>query len=116
MIDRNPSFERMALDAGFENMFAFSENGFEITMTDEADMTEKLYRFYKLATRSVYSFERTELRVMQAKCDGDNEQFLNMVSNLIGSWNEELEALKQQASPKWNQYNCPFVDQCHRID
>ena len=116
MSDRDPSFERMAIDAGFENMFTFPENGFEIAMTDEADMTEKLRRFYKLATRSIYSFERTELRVIQAQCEGDNERFLNIVSNLIGSLNEELNTLRSQPAPTWNQYNCPFVDQCNRVD
>ena len=33
-------------------------------------------------TQSKYSFERTELRVLQNSCEGDNEKFLNLVADI----------------------------------
>lgn len=72
MTERNVSFEQLALEVGFENAYSFPDNGFEIVFTDEVDMTAKMLELYKRATRSAYSFERTELRVIQNECAGDS--------------------------------------------
>lgn len=47
-------------------------------------------------TVSKYTFERTELRVMQNQAK-DNEEFLNMVADLVGSLTEERDKWKEQA-------------------
>lgn len=48
---------------------------------------------------SKYSFERTELRVLQNSVD--NETFLNLVSNMIGSRNDEIKHLKDESYKSW---------------
>lgn len=45
---------------------------------------------------SKYSFIRTELRVLQNTCDGDNEKFLNLLADSIGKLEEKVEALKTE--------------------
>lgn len=45
-------------------------------------------------TQSIYSFERTELRVLQSKCEGDNEKFLNLVADIVGKLTQERDQLK----------------------
>ena len=47
-------------------------------------------------TQSKYSFERTELRVLQNMSAGDNELFLNQLADIIGQSDEEIEKLKTQ--------------------
>ena len=47
-------------------------------------------------TQSKYSFERTELRVIQNMCAGDNELFLNQLADMIGQRDEEIKKLKTQ--------------------
>ena len=49
-------------------------------------------------TQSKYSFVRTELRVLQNTCNGDNEKFLNLLSDNIGSRDEKIEELKLKLS------------------
>lgn len=44
-------------------------------------------------TLSKYSFIRTELRVLQNTCEGDNEKFLNLLADMIGSRDEKIETL-----------------------
>lgn len=44
-------------------------------------------------TKSIYSFERTELRTLQNMCDGDNEKFLNMLADIVGNLTKERDAL-----------------------
>ncbi len=46
-------------------------------------------------TNSKYLFERTELRVLQNSVD--NETFLNLVSTMIGSKNDEIKQLKDKS-------------------
>ena len=50
-------------------------------------------------TNSKYTFERTELRVLQNTVD--NETFLNLVSNMIGSINDEIKNLKDDSHKSW---------------
>ncbi len=64
---------------------------------------------------SIYSFERSELRVMQIMCEGDNEKFLNMLADLVGGQAEQIRRLKEERQG-WTPMNCPCVDRCHRID
>lgn len=45
---------------------------------------------------SKYSFIRTELRVLQHTCGGDNEKFLNYLADSIGKLEEKVEALKTE--------------------
>ncbi len=45
-------------------------------------------------TQSIYSFERTELRVLQNTCEGDNEKFLNLVADIVGKLIQERNQLK----------------------
>ena len=45
-------------------------------------------------TQSIYSFERTELRVLQNKCEGDNEKFLNLVADIVEKLTQERDQLK----------------------
>ena len=45
---------------------------------------------------SKYSFERTELRVLQNICNGDNEKFLNLLADSVGRQNEKIQELKDQ--------------------
>jgi hypothetical protein len=45
---------------------------------------------------SKYTFERTELRVLQEMCKGDNEEFLNAVAELIGRRDEKIKKLEDQ--------------------
>jgi hypothetical protein len=45
---------------------------------------------------SKYIFERTELRVIQATCDGDNELFLNTLADMIGKRDEKITQLEEQ--------------------
>jgi hypothetical protein len=49
-------------------------------------------------TLSKYSFYRTELRVLQNMCEGDNELFLNQLADTIGKRDEEIQNLKTQIS------------------
>ena len=49
-------------------------------------------------TQSKYSFERTELRVLQNTCDGDNEKFLNLVADIIGHQDEKIRDLEDRAT------------------
>lgn len=46
--------------------------------------------------QTIYSFERSELRVLQEQCYGDNEKFLNVLADLIGNLNVEKERLKYE--------------------
>jgi hypothetical protein len=62
---------------------------FEICATIEAQLQEN-------SVISKYSFERTELRVLQNFCNGDNEKFLNLLADSIGRQNEKVEELKNQ--------------------
>ncbi len=45
-------------------------------------------------TQSIYSFERTELRVLQMQTEGDNEKFLNQLADIIGKLTQERDQLK----------------------
>ncbi len=45
-------------------------------------------------TKSIYSFERTELRTLQNMCDGDNEKFINMLADIVGNLTKERDELK----------------------
>lgn len=47
-------------------------------------------------TQSIYTFERTELRVLQNQCEGDNELFLNLLANMIGKRDRTIQQLKSQ--------------------
>ena len=47
-------------------------------------------------TLSIYSFERTELRVLQNTCEGDNEKFLNLLADIVGEQAEKIEELKNK--------------------
>lgn len=49
-------------------------------------------------TQSKYSFERTELRVLQNTCEGDNEKFLNLVADIIGRQDEKIRELEDRAT------------------
>jgi hypothetical protein len=49
-------------------------------------------------TISKYSFIRSELRVLQNMCEGDNEEFLNQLADMIGNRDEQIKQLKQQAA------------------
>lgn len=49
-------------------------------------------------TQSKYSFERTELRVLQNSCEGDNEKFLNLVADIIGRQDEKIRELEDRAT------------------
>lgn len=49
-------------------------------------------------TPSKYSFIRTELRVLQNTCEGDNEAFLNALADMFGQREEQIEKLKKQIS------------------
>ena len=49
-------------------------------------------------TQSKYSFIRTELRVLQNTCEGDNEAFLNTLADMIGQRDEKIDKLKKQIS------------------
>ena len=49
-------------------------------------------------TTSKYSFIRSELRVLQNMCEGDNEEFLNQLADMIGNRDEQIKQLKQQAA------------------
>ncbi len=42
-------------------------------------------------TKSIYSFERSELRVMQNMCEGDNEKFLNMLADMVGNLTKKYD-------------------------
>ena len=42
---------------------------------------------------SKYIFERTELRTLQNTCNGDNEKFLNLLADLVGTKSEKIEQL-----------------------
>ena len=44
-------------------------------------------------TPSKYSFVRTELRVLQNTCEGDNEKFLNLLADNIGQLDEKIQEL-----------------------
>lgn len=44
-------------------------------------------------TKSIYSFERTELRTLQNTCK-DNEEFLNALADLVGNLTKERDNLK----------------------
>lgn len=50
-------------------------------------------------TNSKYSFELTELRVLQNSVD--NEEFLKLVSEMIGSRNDEIKHLKDNSYKSW---------------
>ncbi len=45
---------------------------------------------------SKYTFERTELRVIQETCNGDNELFLNTLADMIGKRDEKITQLEEQ--------------------
>lgn len=47
-------------------------------------------------TKSIYSFERSELRTLQNMCEGDNEKFLNFLADMVGSQDEKIEELKRK--------------------
>jgi len=49
-------------------------------------------------TESIYSFERTELRVLQAQCGDDNELFLNLVADMIGKREQKIRELEARIS------------------
>ena len=49
-------------------------------------------------TQSKYSFERTELRVLQSTCEGDNEKFLNLVADNISHQDEKIRELEDRAT------------------
>ena len=49
-------------------------------------------------TPSKYSFIRTELRVLQNTCEGDNEAFLNALADMFGQREAQIEKLKKQIS------------------
>jgi len=42
------------------------------------------------------SFYRTELRVMQDSCDGDNEKFLNMIAAKLQADSDKIEKLERE--------------------
>ena len=46
---------------------------------------------------SKFSFERTELRVLQNECNGDNEKFLNILADIIGNLTVERNCFKERA-------------------
>lgn len=46
--------------------------------------------------QSKYSFIRTELRVLQDMCDGDNEKFLNLLADMIGERDDKIETLTDE--------------------
>jgi len=48
--------------------------------------------------KSNFSFERTELRTLQNQCGDDNELFLNMVADMLGYKNQELEKAQHRAN------------------
>jgi hypothetical protein len=43
-----------------------------------------------------FTFHRTELRALQARCKGNNEQFLSQLAVLVGNLTKERDTLKQQ--------------------
>lgn len=47
-------------------------------------------------TKSIYSFERTELRTLQNMCEGDNEKFINMLADIVGNLTKERDELKSR--------------------
>ena len=47
-------------------------------------------------TQNKYTFVRTELRVLQNTCEGDNERFLNLMANTIGQQDEIIQELKNK--------------------
>ena len=47
-------------------------------------------------TQSKYSFVRSELRVLQNTCEGDNEKFLNFLADNIGQQDEKIKELKNK--------------------
>ena len=49
-------------------------------------------------TQSKYSFERTELRVLQNTCEGDNEKFLNLLADIVGRQDEKIQELKDRVT------------------
>jgi hypothetical protein len=48
--------------------------------------------------QSKYTFERTELRVLQNSCEGDNELFLDMLADMLGSRDERIRKLEDRIS------------------
>lgn len=49
-------------------------------------------------TPSKYSFVRTELRVLQNTCEGDNEKFLNLLADMVGAQDEKIVELTTKLS------------------
>jgi cell division septum initiation protein DivIVA len=48
--------------------------------------------------KSKYTFERTELRVLQNMCEGDNEKFLNYLADMVGGLTEKNQKLENENS------------------
>ena len=46
--------------------------------------------------KSVYSFERCELRTLQNMCEGDNEKFLNYIADMVGKLSHERDELRDE--------------------
>lgn len=44
--------------------------------------------------KSIYSFERCELRTLQSLCESDNEKFLNYIADMIGKLSHERDELR----------------------
>lgn len=49
-------------------------------------------------SESKYTFERTELRVLQNMCEGDNEKFLNHLADIVGNLTEKNQRLENENS------------------
>ena len=47
--------------------------------------------------KSVYGFERTELRTLQNTCNGDNELFLNLLADMVGNLTKERDDFRDRA-------------------
>ncbi len=66
-------------------------------------------------TESKYCFERSELRVMQNTA-ANNEEFLNMVANLVGALSEKVDDLKDalhSLEASFNSLHAKYEDKCN---
>jgi hypothetical protein len=88
-----------------------------MTVTDIRDLLKKTIAGKEVLLKSIKS--QNELSPDGMIAASVTSQFLEINLTELNNILDHIELVIQQGgntSPTWNQFNCPFVSQCHRVD